>query len=542
MRDGVGVAGVVAVGLAERRRGSRGLCRRETPRSGRTSVTAAPPARACAGMPRQAAEPGAADDPVEDRLGLVVAGVADGHGRRPAARATSASQSYRARRASASKWPARVAAPVAEVERQAQRPRPGPRRTPHRPATPRPGRRGRGAPPRASAPASGATACRTRSSPTLSLPPDTATTHPGPMPGGGPAGHAAVRTVRGPVGQVGHAGSSVSFRASRSRRRSQGSGHPILREPRGNNGPMRRPELCSTCCGARDAGPALEPEGGARPPVLRCRGCGAGYPVAGGVPRLAGEAYVASFGRQWNRYDVARDEEDEAVFRGQDRGRARRPGGQARARRRLRRRAVRPAGRPARGEGRRRRPQLGRREGRRALRRPARTSRSSRPTCSTCRWPRGRSTWPSRSACCTTAPTRAGRSRRWPRGSSRAAGWRSGSTARTPRPRSGSTPRLRAVTTRLPARVLEPLCAGPGRPRRRPGPEPDAQQGRQLLEPPRLDAPRLRQLRLVRPAVPVAPHGRGAAGLVPPRRVSTTSPCSPRPSRAGSTTGPTATT
>jgi SAM-dependent methyltransferase len=37
--------------------------------------------------------------------------------------------------------------------------------------------------------------------------------------------------------------------------------------------------------------------------------------VAGGVPRLAGESYVASFGRQWNRYDVARDEEDEAVFR-----------------------------------------------------------------------------------------------------------------------------------------------------------------------------------------------------------------------------------
>jgi SAM-dependent methyltransferase len=32
------------------------------------------------------------------------------------------------------------------------------------------------------------------------------------------------------------------------------------------------------------------------------------------VPRFAGEAYVASFGRQWNRYEVARDEEDEAVF------------------------------------------------------------------------------------------------------------------------------------------------------------------------------------------------------------------------------------
>src|SRR4051812_50166304 len=48
---------------------------------------------------------------------------------------------------------------------------------------------------------------------------------------------------------------------------------------------------------------------------LECNGCGAGYPVIRGVPRLAGEAYVASFGRQWNRYDVARPEEDEATFR-----------------------------------------------------------------------------------------------------------------------------------------------------------------------------------------------------------------------------------
>jgi SAM-dependent methyltransferase len=34
-----------------------------------------------------------------------------------------------------------------------------------------------------------------------------------------------------------------------------------------------------------------------------------------GVPRLAGESYVESFGRQWNRYDVAREEEDDATFR-----------------------------------------------------------------------------------------------------------------------------------------------------------------------------------------------------------------------------------
>jgi SAM-dependent methyltransferase len=39
-------------------------------------------------------------------------------------------------------------------------------------------------------------------------------------------------------------------------------------------------------------------------------------PIVGGVPRLAGRSnsYAASFGRQWNRYDVARPEEDAATF------------------------------------------------------------------------------------------------------------------------------------------------------------------------------------------------------------------------------------
>jgi SAM-dependent methyltransferase len=57
---------------------------------------------------------------------------------------------------------------------------------------------------------------------------------------------------------------------------------------------------------------ALEPQG--EGVSLRCTGCGAAFPADRGAPRLAGEAYVASFGRQWNRYDVARDDEDEAVF------------------------------------------------------------------------------------------------------------------------------------------------------------------------------------------------------------------------------------
>jgi SAM-dependent methyltransferase len=48
--------------------------------------------------------------------------------------------------------------------------------------------------------------------------------------------------------------------------------------------------------------------------LLRCQQCGASFPIENGVPRFAGEGYVASFGRQWNRYDVARDEEDEATF------------------------------------------------------------------------------------------------------------------------------------------------------------------------------------------------------------------------------------
>src|SRR5947209_18195438 len=64
---------------------------------------------------------------------------------------------------------------------------------------------------------------------------------------------------------------------------------------------------CPKCRGALD-----DP---GDPPGLRCSGCGSVYPIVGGIPRFAGEAYTASFGRQWNRYDVARPEEDEAVFR-----------------------------------------------------------------------------------------------------------------------------------------------------------------------------------------------------------------------------------
>src|SRR5690242_11042332 len=63
---------------------------------------------------------------------------------------------------------------------------------------------------------------------------------------------------------------------------------------------------CPVCRGALHA---LED-----PPRLGC-GCGACYPIVRGIPRFAGDSYVESFGRQWNRYDVARDEEDDATFR-----------------------------------------------------------------------------------------------------------------------------------------------------------------------------------------------------------------------------------
>jgi SAM-dependent methyltransferase len=55
---------------------------------------------------------------------------------------------------------------------------------------------------------------------------------------------------------------------------------------------------------------------GARPQDLTCVHCAARVPIVDGVPRLAGqtESYAASFGRQWNRYDVARPDEDEATF------------------------------------------------------------------------------------------------------------------------------------------------------------------------------------------------------------------------------------
>ncbi|MGO9470778.1 MAG: class I SAM-dependent methyltransferase [Isosphaeraceae bacterium] len=64
----------------------------------------------------------------------------------------------------------------------------------------------------------------------------------------------------------------------------------------------------------------MEPVGDP-PAELVCRACGsagaaAPKPIVAGVPRLAAFTgfYADSFGRQWNRYDVARPEEDAAIF------------------------------------------------------------------------------------------------------------------------------------------------------------------------------------------------------------------------------------
>ncbi|MCA9115486.1 MAG: class I SAM-dependent methyltransferase [Planctomycetaceae bacterium] len=48
--------------------------------------------------------------------------------------------------------------------------------------------------------------------------------------------------------------------------------------------------------------------------VLRCATCGAVYPVRQGIPRFVEQEHLASFSLQWNRYEVAHEEEDKATF------------------------------------------------------------------------------------------------------------------------------------------------------------------------------------------------------------------------------------
>lgn len=55
-------------------------------------------------------------------------------------------------------------------------------------------------------------------------------------------------------------------------------------------------------------------QGGADETELRCPACARPYPVRDGIPRFVDQEHLASFGRQWNAYDVAHDAEDRATF------------------------------------------------------------------------------------------------------------------------------------------------------------------------------------------------------------------------------------
>ena len=47
---------------------------------------------------------------------------------------------------------------------------------------------------------------------------------------------------------------------------------------------------------------------------IECSACKESHPVVEGIPRFTGDQHLASFGRQWNKYEVAHDDEDRATF------------------------------------------------------------------------------------------------------------------------------------------------------------------------------------------------------------------------------------
>lgn len=47
---------------------------------------------------------------------------------------------------------------------------------------------------------------------------------------------------------------------------------------------------------------------------LECGGCRRSFAIVGGIPRFVEQDHLASFGRQWNAYEVAHDDEDRATF------------------------------------------------------------------------------------------------------------------------------------------------------------------------------------------------------------------------------------
>ena len=98
---------------------------RATSSSGRTSwISGSAAERPLPRNPRQAARAGAAEDAVQDRLGLVVARVADGHGARPARSGDlESATSYRAAARIGLEMAGAPRLPSAQVEGQAERSR-----------------------------------------------------------------------------------------------------------------------------------------------------------------------------------------------------------------------------------------------------------------------------------------------------------------------------------------------------------------------------------------------------------------------------------
>jgi SAM-dependent methyltransferase len=47
---------------------------------------------------------------------------------------------------------------------------------------------------------------------------------------------------------------------------------------------------------------------------LSCSGCKATFPVTNSIPRFVTDDHLESFGRQWTKYEVAHDHEDQATF------------------------------------------------------------------------------------------------------------------------------------------------------------------------------------------------------------------------------------
>ncbi len=48
--------------------------------------------------------------------------------------------------------------------------------------------------------------------------------------------------------------------------------------------------------------------------TLACSACERRYPIIGGIPRFVSQEHLASFGLQWNKYEVAHADEDRATF------------------------------------------------------------------------------------------------------------------------------------------------------------------------------------------------------------------------------------